>query len=68
MEQATVKVNGMTCQGCVRSVKKVLERVTGVQSADVSLEKAQAEVVFDPARANVEQLKAAVEDAGYEAG
>ena len=68
MEQATVKVNGMTCQGCVRSVKKVLERVAGVQSADVSLEKAQAEVVFDPARANVEQLKAAVEGAGYEAG
>lgn len=68
MEQATVKVSGMTCQGCVRSVKKVLERVAGVQSAEVSLEKAQAEVVFDPARADVEQLKAAVEDAGYEVG
>ena len=68
MEQVTLKVNGMTCQGCVRSVKKVLESVAGVQSADVSLEKAQAQVVFDPARANVEQFKAAVEDAGYEAG
>lgn len=67
MDQATLKIGGMTCQGCVRSVKKVLERVDGVQSAAVSLDPAQAQVVFDPGRATVAQLKAAVEDAGYEA-
>ena len=67
METVKLKVTGMTCQGCVRSVKKVLEGVDGVSMAEVSLEKGEANVAFDPARASVVQLKAAVEEAGYEA-
>jgi copper chaperone len=72
MNTVTLKVNGMTCAGCVRSVKKVLEGVPGVRSAEVSLERAEATVELDPARAAaggdaVAALKAAVEAAGYEA-
>lgn len=67
MEQATLKVTGMTCQGCVRSVKRVLEAVPGVAGAEVSLERNEAVVAFDPARAQPEQLVAAVARAGYEA-
>jgi len=65
--EATVKVNGMTCQGCVRSVKRVLEAVPGVQQADVSLEQSEARVSFDPAKTGVDAFKAAINDAGYEA-
>lgn len=67
METATLKVNGMTCMGCVNSVKKVLTAVDGVQSVDVALETAQATIVYDAARANPGQFKTAVEDAGFEA-
>jgi copper chaperone len=72
MTTVTLKVNGMTCAGCVRSVKKVLETVPGVRSADVSLERAEATVELDPALAAVggdavAALKAAVEAAGYDA-
>jgi len=67
MEQIALQVNGMTCSGCARSVKRVLESVAGVQSADVSLDKGEARVVYDPSRATLERLKAAVADAGYEA-
>lgn len=67
METATVKVKGMTCMGCVKSVKTVLEGLGGVESAEVSLEKGQATVRYDAARANPDMFRRAIEDAGYEA-
>ncbi len=67
METTTVKVGGMTCGGCVRSVGNVLKALPGVASAEVSLEKSEARVTFDPAAVSLAQLKGAIEDAGYEA-
>jgi copper chaperone len=68
MKTVTLKIDGMTCAGCVRSVKKVLEGVPGVRSAEVSLEAGQAMVELDPATGDlVAALKAAVEAAGYDA-
>lgn len=66
METTVLKVNGMTCGGCVRSVKNVLEGIPGVTSAEVSLEKAQATVTYDPSKADVNRMKEAVTDAGYQ--
>ena len=68
----TLKVNGMTCDGCVRSVKKVLRGVPGVRDVEVSLERGEARVEFDPGRPPpddraVAALKEAIEAAGYEA-
>jgi copper chaperone len=67
MEQLRLQVTGMTCQGCVRSVKRVLEAVPGVRSAAVSLERGEAVVDFEPGRASGADLTAAVEAAGYQA-
>jgi len=67
METVTLKVGGMTCMGCVSSVTRVLQAVKGVSDVDVSLEKAQAEVRYDPALANRDALRAAVEGAGFDA-
>ena len=67
METLVLKVGGMTCTGCVASVTRVLAAVTGVSSVDVSLERAQASVEYDGALANREQLRAAVEGAGFDA-
>jgi copper chaperone len=64
----TLKISGMTCGGCVRSVKSVLESIAGVQSVIVSLESKQAQVSFDPARTDVAALIAAISEAGYEVG
>ena len=66
METVTLNVQGMTCQGCVGSVTRVLKATPGVQSVDVQLQPGRAEVSYDPARASVEDLKHAVEDAGYD--
>lgn len=66
METTVLKVKGMTCGGCVRSVRNVLESIQGVTSAEVSLEKAQATVTYDPAKADVNRMREAVIDAGYQ--
>lgn len=67
MESVTMKVTGMTCMGCVGSVTRVLETIPGVAQVEVSLEQAQARVRFDPTRVAPEALRAAVENAGYDA-
>lgn len=67
MDKVTLKVGGMTCMGCVSSVTRVLQAVKGVSGVDVSLEKAQAEVSYDPGIARREDLCAAVEGAGFDA-
>jgi copper chaperone len=67
MHQTRLRVEGMTCPGCVRSVKRVLEAVPGVHGAVVSLERGEAVVDFDPSRASAADLVSAVDAAGYRA-
>lgn len=66
METVTLKVEGMTCGGCVASVTRVLKAVPGVAEVDVSLRPGQATVRYDAARTAVPSLVAAVEGAGYD--
>ena len=61
-----LKVEGMSCNHCVASVKKALEGIDGVREADVRLEDKSARVEFDKDVAD-EALVKAVEDAGYSA-
>ncbi len=66
METIQLNIHGMTCNGCVNSVKNVLQKTPGVTGVEVSLEQNRATVAYDPAQANLAQLKAAVEDAGFD--
>jgi copper chaperone len=45
----------------------VLQAVPGVDAVDVSLEKGEAQLRFDPARAGAPEIRKAIEDAGFEA-
>lgn len=67
METVTLKVKGMTCTGCVNSVKRVLEGIEGVNGVEVSLDQALATIRYNAHDASPAQFKAAIEDAGYEA-
>ena len=66
METTIVPIKGMTCMGCVSSVKRVLDGFTGVAKADVTLQPAQATVTYDPAKAALQGIKTAISDAGYD--
>ncbi len=61
-------ITGMVCDGCVAAVKAALESVDGVAGAEVSLEKKQAIVRYDPSRASGDDFRRAVEAAGYGIG
>jgi copper chaperone CopZ len=61
-----LKVDGMTCQGCVQNVTNLLQGVEGVTGVAVTLEPGRAVVDTDGSVA-AERLVAAVTDAGYEA-
>jgi copper chaperone len=66
MEKITLTVKGMTCMGCVRSVKNVLEPIPGVSSVDITLENGHVTIDYDPAKSGAEQFTSAINDAGYE--
>jgi copper chaperone len=67
MQTVELKVEGMDCEGCVKSVTRMLNGVPGVGQVEVSLEKALARVTYDPAKSGPEQFKRAIERAGYKA-
>lgn len=66
MEHATLNVTGMTCQGCVASVTRVLKAVPGVSDVIVELTPGTAKIAYDESLATLPVLKAAIEDAGYD--
>ncbi len=66
METTTIAVGGMTCMGCVASVKRVLGGLGGVSSAEVTLDPAQATVTYDSGKVDLQTIKSAISDAGYD--
>lgn len=59
------RVPDMHCEGCTARVSRVLERLEGVRSAEVSLEDKTATVDADDGAVEFEDLRSAVEKAGY---
>lgn len=66
METITLDVKGMSCGGCVNSVKRVVGPIAGVASVDVVLETGKVTVGYDAAQAKPDQFRAAIRDAGYD--
>ncbi|KAG4381480.1 hypothetical protein GLYMA_15G158300v4 [Glycine max] len=62
-----VEVTGMTCAACSNSVESALKSLDGVISASVALLQNKADVVFNTALLKDEDIKNAIEDAGFEA-
>ncbi|HEY3062023.1 MAG TPA: heavy metal translocating P-type ATPase [Chloroflexota bacterium] len=63
--EVTLPVEGMTCASCVRRIEKALNKIEGVTEANVNLATEQAHVAFDPAVTGIDQMRAAIEKAGY---
>ncbi len=65
VQTLTLPVEGMTCASCVARVEKVLKNVDGVENATVNLASEKVTFSFDPNKANLSQLAAIVDKAGY---
>jgi copper chaperone len=64
-DRIDIEVKGMTCDGCVNAVRRVVSRVEGVRSVEVDLAAGRAVVTgaFEP-----EGVAAAIRKAGYVPG
>jgi len=62
---ATLAIEGMTCAGCVARVEEKLGEVSGVTTYEVSLERKEARVSYDPAATTPEAIVTAVATTGF---
>jgi copper chaperone len=65
MSFATLRIEGMTCEHCVRAVTRALEGTDGVSRAKVDLQEGSARVEYDESRTSPQQLAKAVMEEGY---
>jgi periplasmic mercuric ion binding protein len=65
LQTVTLDVQNMTCAVCPITVKKALEKVSGVTDAKVNFDKKTASISFDPDKASPAVLTKATADAGY---
>jgi len=64
---AVIRIEGMHCHRCEQAIQKALGSKPGVREVEVDFASGQASVLFDKSRTTVQELMAAIEDAGYHA-
>ncbi|XP_029892436.1 copper-transporting ATPase 2 isoform X5 [Aquila chrysaetos chrysaetos] len=64
---AVIRIDGMTCNSCVQSIEGTISQRQGVQQIAVSLADRTGNIHYDPAVTNGEELRAAIEDMGFDA-
>ncbi|RUT00614.1 copper-translocating P-type ATPase [Dulcicalothrix desertica PCC 7102] len=67
MENAALKLRGMSCASCARSVEEAISSVNGVSECIVNYGAELATVKYDPQQTNVTVIQKAVDEAGYSA-
>jgi copper chaperone len=65
MTDVTLAVPDMSCGHCKAAVEGELNGLSGVERSNADFEKGTVEVTYDEGRVGIEQLKKAIEDAGY---
>ena len=58
-----LKIDGMGCEHCIKSVREALEGINGVKVLDVKIGSAEVEVENDSA---LNEIREKLDDAGYD--
>ncbi|HJP37717.1 MAG: copper ion binding protein [Gammaproteobacteria bacterium] len=66
MKTATIKVKGMTCGGCVKSIENALYEQTGIQKVAADLDAGTVAVDFDVNVIQTAAIEQAIEKAGFD--
>ncbi|KFV58568.1 Copper-transporting ATPase 2, partial [Tyto alba] len=64
---AVIRIGGMTCNSCVQAIEGAISQRQGVQGIAVSLAGKTGTIHYDPAVTNGEELRAAIEEMGFDA-
>jgi len=65
MTEKTLKVRDMSCAHCKAAVEDELNKLSGVKFSKADVEKGTVEVSVDEGKVSTEDLKRAIEEAGY---
>ena len=65
MEQASIQVEGMSCEHCVQAITKALRALPGVADVAVDLEGKIVTVAYDSAVASLDKMEEEIEEQGY---
>ncbi len=63
--EATVRIGGMSCASCVRTVERALGGLEGVLEVSVNLASESATVVYDPSVTDVDEIGMKIDETGY---
>lgn len=66
LKKAKIKIDGMTCQHCVKTVTDVMMDIDGVSQVKVNLKKGEARLKFERDLLDLELLETAIVTAGFE--
>ncbi|WP_085993813.1 copper chaperone CopZ [Oceanobacillus senegalensis] len=64
--EKSLNVQGMSCGHCKMAVEGALNKLDGVSSAEVNLEAGKVVIAYDHSKVNVEVMKEAIEEQGYD--
>jgi copper chaperone len=65
MTEKTFQVPDMSCGHCKAAVEGELNKLSGVKSSNADVDKGKVEVAYDEGTVTTEDLKGAIEEAGY---
>ena len=67
MEQATFKLEGMSCAACASAVERLINRISGVSKCQVNFSLEEATVRYNPAETTIAIIEAKVAGGGFHA-
>src|SRR5690625_1267489 len=65
-KEVALQISGMTCTACAASIEKGLEKIEGVEQANVNFALERTSVIYDPDQTNADEFKKTVERLGYD--
>lgn len=65
MERATLEAPDISCDHCIQSITRAVEKLPGVKFVSGDPETKHVTVEYDPAQTPIDQIEAAMEEEGY---
>lgn len=66
-ERVTIAIEGMHCESCAAGIKSMLKRTSGVVAAEVSYQRKEAVVDYDPEKITPNKIVETITNLGYKA-
>lgn len=66
LKETNLQISGMTCAACAIRIEKGLNKLEGVETANVNLALERSNVKYDPEKIKVEDIEKKIKDLGYD--